>query len=181
MMTKEKEVIEIPLSKQKLTLMLIGSIVFFVVGVLFVLEPEKYLSVVCRNPTMIFASGFASILFSTICAFYLVRKLPDNKPGLIINKIGLTDNSSGVAGGQILWSDIENITVKEIHRQKFILLEVNNPYYYLDKQTNIFKRKMMQMNMKMYGTPLSLTNNGLQIKFDELFNILNDHLNTSRQ
>ena len=93
----------------------------------------------------------------------------------------MTDNSSGVAAGQILWSDIENITVKEIHRQKFILLEVNNPYYYLDKQTNIFKRKMMQMNMKMYGTPLSLTNNGLQIKFDELFNILNDHLNTSRQ
>jgi hypothetical protein len=79
-----------------------------------------------------------------------------------------------------LWSDIESISVKEIHRQKFIILEVSNPQEYIDKQTSRFKRKMMEMNMKMYGTPLSITNNGLQIKFDELYKILNDHLKVSR-
>jgi hypothetical protein len=180
-MTSNQETIEIPLSKLKLTLMLVGSIFFILIGVLFSINPDKYVSAICRNPTMIFIAGIASILFSSVCAIYLIRKLPDNKPGLIINRNGLTDNSSGVAVGQILWSDIKNISVKEIHRQKFMILEVSNPQEYIDKQTSKFKRKMMQINMEMYGTPLSITNNGLQIKFDELYKILNDHLKVSRQ
>jgi hypothetical protein len=126
-------------------------------------------------------TGIASILFFGLCAVYIARKLPDNKPGLILDKIGLTDNSSGVSAGQILWSDIENISVIEIHRQKLIMLHVKNPQDYIDKQTSSFKRKMMQMNLNMYETPLSITSNSLQIKFDELLNILNDHLNASRQ
>ena len=180
-MTSNQEKIEIPLSKLKLTLMLVGSIFFILIGVLFSINPDNYVSAICRNPTIIFVAGIASILFSSICAIYIVRKLPDNKPGLIIDKIGLTDNSSGVSAGQILWSDIENISVIEIHRQKLIMLHVKNPHDYIDKQTSGFKRKMMQMNFNMYATSLSITSNSLQIKFDQLLNILNDHLNASRQ
>jgi hypothetical protein len=173
--------IEIPLSKKKLILMLIGSIAFVTAGLWFVINPPTISNPFFGNPTVILVTGIASILFFGLCAVYIARKLPDNKPGLIIDNIGLTDNSSGVSAGQILWSDIENISVIEIHRQKLIMLQVKNPQDYIDKQTSSFKRKMMQMNFSMYGTPLSITSNALQIKFDELLNILNDHLNASRQ
>lgn len=180
-MTNTTGQIEIPLSKKKLILMLIGSICFVAAGLWFVINPPTISNPFFGNPTVILVTGIASILFFGLCAIYIARKLPDNKPGLIIDNIGLTDNSSGVSAGQILWSDIENISVIEIHRQKLIMLQVKNPQDYIDKQTSGFKRKMMQMNFNMYGTPLSITSNSLQIKFDELLNNLNDHLKASRQ
>lgn len=106
--------------------------------------------------------------------------MPDNKPGLIIDQTGLTDNSSGVSAGRILWSDIADISVIEIHRQKLIMLQVTNPQDYIDKQKSEFKRKMMQMNYKVYGTPLSITSNGLHISFDELLSTLTDKLKEAR-
>ena len=61
------------------------------------------------------------------------------------------------------------------------MLHVKNPQEYIDKQTSGFKRKILEMNFNMYATPLSITSNALQIKFDDLFHILNDHLTASRQ
>lgn len=107
--------------------------------------------------------------------------MPHNKPGFIIDQTVLTDNSSGVSTGQILWTDIEDISVTEIHRQKLIMLQVVNPIHYIDKQTSVFKRKMMEMNYKMYGTPLSITSNGLKLSFDDLLSMLTDKLIASRQ
>ncbi|HJV79049.1 MAG TPA: STM3941 family protein [Paludibacter sp.] len=180
-MKNTAEQIEISLSKTKLILMLIGSIVFDAAGLWFVINPATISNPFFGNPAVIFAIGIAAILFFGLCTVYIVRKLTDNKPGLIIDNKGLIDNSSGISSGQVLWSDIENILVVEVHRQKFILLQVENPQDYIDKQESNFKRKIMQMNFNMYGSPLSITTNALQIKFDELLNILNDHLNASRQ
>ncbi len=164
-----------------MTLLLMGSLIFVGLGILFVIEPAKYVSVVCRNPTMIFIVGGASILFFGFCAFSIFRKLPDTKPGLVIDKIGLTDNTGGASAGQILWRDIEDISVLKIHRQKLIMIRLKNPQEYIDKQTSGFKKKLMQMSMKMYGSPLGLSSNALQIKFDKLLNILNEHLDASRK
>ena len=174
------EPIIIPLSKRKMTLLLIGSLIFVVLGVLFAIDPSKYASV-RRTPTFIFIAGVASILFFSACTFFISRKLLDTKPGLVIDNIGLTNNSSGASAGQIFWRDIKNISVLKIHKQRLIMLEVNNPQEYIDKQTSGFKKKLMRMSMSMYGTPFSITSNALQIKFDELLKILNDSLNESRR
>jgi hypothetical protein len=175
------EQIEIPLSKKKLILMLIGSIGFVAAGVWFLINPPEINNPLFGNPVFILVISIAAILFFGICAVYITRKLSDNKPGLIIDNAGLTDNSSGVSAGQILWSDIENIAVIEIYRQKLILLQLNNPQDYINKQQNGFKRKIMQMNLNSYGTPLSISSNSLQIKFDDLVTILTTHLNKSRK
>ena len=173
--------IEIALSKKKIFLMLIGAFAFIAIGFWFVISPPTISNSYWGNPTKIAIAGYASIVFFGLCAFVLIKKLPDNKPGLIIDQTGLTDNSSGVSAGQILWTDIENISVIEIHSQKLIMLQVTNPQDYIDKQTSSFKRKMMQLNYKMYGTPLSITSNGLTISFDELLSTLTDKLNATRQ
>ena len=178
-MTNTIDQIEIPLSKKKLILMLIGSLGFVAAGFWFVIKPPSISNPYFGNQSTIFFIGIASILFFGLCAFYIAREIPNNKPGLIINNIGITDNSSGVSAHQIVWSDIEHISVIEIHRQKIIMIHVKNPQDYIEKQTNSFKRKMMQMNLSMYETPLCITSNSLQIKFDDLLNILNNHLNNS--
>lgn len=180
-MTTSEQQIEIPLSKRKLLLMLLGALVFVAIGLWFVISPPTITNSYWSNPTTIAIAGYASIFFFGLCAFFIIKKLPDNKPGLIINQAGLTDNSSGVSAGQILWNDIERISVIEIHKQKLIMLHVTNPQDYIDRQTSAFKRNMMQLNYKMYGTPLSITSNGLEISFDKLLSTLTDKLETVRQ
>ena len=180
-MATSGQTIEIALSKKKIFFMLIGALAFVAIGLWFVISPPTISNSYWGNPTKIAIAGYASIVFFGLCAFVLIKKLPDNKPGLIIDQTGLTDNSSGVSAGQILWTDIENISVIEIHSQKLIMLQVTNPQDYIDKQTSSFKRKMMQLNYKMYGTPLSITSNGLKISFDELLSTLTDKLNATRQ
>ena len=180
-MTTSGHRIEIALSKKKIFLMLLGALAFVAIGLWFVISPPTISNSFWGNPTKIAIAGYASIIFFGLCAFVLIKKLPDNKPGLIIDQTGLTDNSSGVSAGQIFWSDIENISVIEIHRQKLIMLQVTNPQDYIDKQTSSFKRKMMQLNYKMYGTPLSITSNGLKVSFDELLSTLTDKFNAARQ
>jgi hypothetical protein len=180
-MTNTSLEIEIPFSKKKLIPMLIGSIGFVVAGVWFLINPPKINNPLFGNPTFILVTSVASILFFGICTIYIALKLSGNKPGLIIDNIGITDNSSIIWAGRIMWSDIENISVIEIHRQKLIMLEVNNPQEYIDKQEIGFKKKMMQMNFDMYGTPFSITSNSLQIKFDELLNILADRIKKKQQ
>ena len=168
-MTTSGEQIEIPLNKSKIVLMLVGALAFVAVGFWFVITPPTIENSYWGNPTKIAIVGYASIIFFGLCAFYLIRKLPDNKPGFIINEIGLVDNSSGLAAGQILWSDIENIAVLEMHKQKLLMIEVKNPHDYIDRQKSLLKRKGMELNYKMYGTPLSITANGLKIPFHELY------------
>lgn len=173
--------IEIPLSKKKLLLMLAGSVGFILIGFWFVIDPPKISNPFFGDPTLLLLLGIVSILFFGICVVYIARKLPENNAGLIIDSNGLIDNSSGVSAGRILWSDIQNISVIEIHRQKLIMLQVKNPQDYIDRQKSGFKRKMMQMNFNMYGTPLSITSNSLKIEFDELINILHDQFKVNRK
>ena len=166
------ERIEIPLSKAKLVMMLSGSLVFVAVGCWFVLDPPAIRNAFWGNPTRLAMLGYASIIFFGLCAVVLIRKLPDKKPGLIIDDSGLIDNSGGLSAGRILWADIVNISVLEIHRQKLLMLEVRNPEEYISRQRSVFKRKGMELNHKMYGTPLSITANALKVPFGELLDLL---------
>jgi hypothetical protein len=173
--------IEIPLSKGKLTLMLIGSVGFIASGLWFIIKPPIISNPIFGNPTLIFVIGVASIFFFGLSAFYITFKLPDKKPGLIIDQKGIMDNSSGLASGQILWTDIERISVVEVYRQKLIMLEVKNPKEYIDRQKSVFKRKGMEWNLKMYGSPISLTSNGLKISFENLLQSITDNFDRNRQ
>ena len=171
-MTASGQKIEIGLSKSKIILMLFGALAFVALGLWFVIAPPTIENSYWGNATRIAIAGYASIIFFGLCAFFFILKLPDNKPGLIIDDTGLVDNSSGLSAGHILWTDIENISVIEIHRQKLIMLRVRNPQHYIDRQTSLFKRKGMELNNKMYGTPLSITANGLNTSFDELLSMI---------
>ena len=179
-MTAPGQQIEIPLNKSKIILMLIGSLAFIAIGCWFVIAPPTIENSYWGSPAKLTIAGYLSIVFFGLCAFVFLRKLPDNKPGLIIDDTGLVDNSGGLSAGRILWSDVEDISVMEIHSQKMIMLHVTNPQQYIERQKNMFKRKGMEMNNKMYGTPISITANGLKTSFDELLNILMNRLKQTR-
>jgi hypothetical protein len=160
--------IEIPLSKSKLVMMSAAALAFVAIGLWFVIAPPKIGNAYWGNPTRIAIVGYAAIIFFGMCAVFFIRKLSDTKPGLVIDDEGLIDNSGGLSAGRILWEDIENISVLEMHRQKLLMVRVKNPQDYISRQKTSLKRKVMELNYKMYGTPLSITANGLKLPFQEL-------------
>jgi hypothetical protein len=160
--------IEIQLSKSKLTLMALGSLIFVGLGCWFVTNPPKINNPIFGNPTTIFIAGLASILFFGIAGFFLLKKLGDKSPGLIISAEGVFDNTSAASAGLIPWTDVLEIREKKISNQTFINLIVKNPQDYIDKHKSPFKRKLLQINYNSYGTVIGISANGLKCDYKEL-------------
>jgi hypothetical protein len=160
--------LEIQLSKTKLTLMAIGSLAFVIAGICGVINPTRFISFLYRSPTFIFLSGLAGIIFFGFVGFYLLKKLFDKKPGLIISNNGIVDNSSGISVGFVPWSDIKEIKETMVANQKFINLIVKNPQHYIEGQPTKLKRWIVKRNYKSFGTPIGISANGLKYNYDEL-------------
>ncbi len=162
--------IRIALSKRKLIFAFIGSMIFVALGIQFVLKPEKYVSFLFRSVEIINAVGYASLIFFGLCLIYIFYKAFDKKPGLIINESGITDNSNFTSVGLIEWTEIIGIRTQQVMSTKFILIDVLNPEKFIPK--NRFKASLMKANLKMYGTPISITSNSLSFNFDKLEKLL---------
>jgi hypothetical protein len=168
--------IEIPISKEKLVKLLIGSLVFVAIGFWFVIGKPTINNALFSNPTVVFGVGIVSIIFSSFSIFMMLKKLKDTKPGLVIDDIGVTDNASGVAAGYIPWADITAIKTVQVFTQKFLMIIVKNPDDYINRQTSVLKRQTMKMNFKTYGSPISITASTLKYNFKDIENILRERL-----
>ncbi|WP_196890175.1 STM3941 family protein [Aureivirga sp. CE67] len=149
--------IKIPLNKIKILLLTLGSFLF-VAGVCFM--PMNFI-------------GIIAIIFFGATGVYGLIKLFDTKSGLKIDSIGITDNTNASSVGLIKWEDIFQIRSEEIATEKFIMIDLIDPNKYVENVQNIFKKRLMKTNMKMYGTPISITSNTLKYNFTELEGVLN--------
>ena len=172
--------IEIALSKKKMILSLIGANAFVGIGIWLLISPPKIENIVFGNPVFIFTSAVANILFFGLAAFLFIKKLSDKAVGLTINDKGIIDNSSGVSGGLVLWSDVKEIKVAQVMSQKFLMVIVKNPQDYIKRQTNTFKRKTIALNFKYYGSPISISANALATNFDTLNELLQQKFNDNK-
>jgi hypothetical protein len=166
--------IEIKLSKSKLISLLFIALIFVLLGVLFIIFPVKFCSSIFNSPKIIKIIGFVSCLFFGVAGISIFFKLFDTKIGLSIDKNGICDNSNASSIGLIQWENITKIKTVEVASTKFLLIYVDNPEFYLEKSKG-FKRKLLEGNNKMYGTPLSIISNSLKIKFGELEKLMLDY------
>lgn len=172
--------ISISLSKTKIILLLAGALLFVAGGCWLLVKAPVINNPIFSNSSVVRALGVVATLFFGLCAVYAVRKLFSTQPGFVIDDFGITDNSGGISVGAIPWGDINNINFVMAQRQKFIMIYVNNPEEYIANQSSFIKRKMMQMNHKLYGSPLAISANSLNTSFGELFNLLRDQFERRR-
>jgi hypothetical protein len=171
--------IEIRLSKRKIFFLLIGSLCFVLIGSLAVIKPEKLISFLFRSADIIRIIGVFAICFFGITLVFII-KLLDNKPGLIINEYGITDNTNSTSFGLIEWNDIISIEKKQVMSTKFLLLHTNNPEKYISRVNNFILKRAVKMNFKTYGTPISIASNSLKINFEELECLLKKELKKNK-
>jgi hypothetical protein len=123
--------IEIALSKNKLTKIIITSAVFVAIGIWMVVSKHSSNNRIFGSPTVVVVMGIISILFFGTIGFLVLKKMKDNTPGLVIDETGITDNASGVAAGHIPWADINEIKITQVFAQKFLMIIVKKPEEYI--------------------------------------------------
>lgn len=168
------EHIEIALSKKKMIFSFTGTLIFVAMGVWFVIKPPTSELFIFRNPTVIVILGIVAILFFGLLAIVLVKKLLDNKPGLVINSRGIIDNSSGISVGFIPWTDIQDIQTTQVSGVNFLIVILRNPHDYLDKVTQPLRKFMMKQNYRSYNSLVSISSSSLDISFVNLQNLMVD-------
>jgi hypothetical protein len=159
--------IEIKSNKTKLTLMLLGSLMFIFLGGWLAINPDKFLSTIFRNVFFIRIAGIVAILFFGVCLIFLLKSIFTNKFNLVINEKGIIDNSSYISVGMILWDDITSIKSISVVSTKFLIINVKDPNKYINIQ-NTIKQNLLRRTLKTYGTPISISSNTLAFNFDEL-------------
>jgi hypothetical protein len=169
----------IPLSKRKLVLLLLISIAFVIGGIEFIINAPAFARPYPFHlpASVVIVIGYVSVGFFGFCTGFITFKFFDARPGLIINSEGIIDNSSAIAVGFIDWADVEKVDVKGVFSQKFIRVFVKNPDKYIDAQSSTVKRKSLTANYKLYDTPINITSNALNYKFDNLYALLTARLN----
>lgn len=169
---KNSTPIQIALSKTKMQFLLLGSIVFVIIGIWFVLNPPQGSSNWFKNETVMRILGALAIVFFGGLAISISRKYNDKKPGLQIDQAGITDNSSAVSAGLIPWDDITAVEIAQVMNQQFLLIIVQNPEDYINQITNPIKKGAVKMNYQSYGTPITITSTALEIDFSELEKVI---------
>jgi hypothetical protein len=159
--------------KYRLWLVFLGALAFTAAGVWMAVHPVELNQGRFRNATVNAIMGGTGSVFFGICAWFIGRKLRTGEPGLIIDPGGFTDNSSATAAGWVPWSDVENLSIVQVRGQRFVLVQVRNPANYLLRASGLAK-KAMEMNDRMYGSPVLLSATGLQLGFDELMRLLKE-------
>jgi hypothetical protein len=170
--------IDVPLSKTKIVFVIGGSLLFVVLG--YYLFTSMANQQTRFNILLAQGAGIVSMLFFGATLFYGIKKMFDKTIGLTVDENGIWDNTNASSVGLIKWTDITEIRTAQIASTKFLLIFTTNPEFYLNKAQG-FKRKLMEGNNQMYGTPLSISAATLKYSFHDLEKLLTDKLNEQRE
>lgn len=102
------------------------------------------------------------------------QRVFDKKPAMVLDEEGFTDYTSGVNTGKVLWKDVTGICLKEGMGQQFIMLKVKDPEKYIEREKNPLKLRILQMNNRLYETPINISAKGMKISFEDLYQLLKE-------
>lgn len=131
---------------------------------------------------LLFNSAF-DIAFTVVfgvLAYFAIKRWFNKDLGLTLNREGIIDNSGIVPSGTILWSEVEEINTSKIMFSDCVNVKVHHPQKFILRERNLFNRVWMWMENRRSGSPVNISSSGLQIKFKELFSIMQHHYLSSQ-
>lgn len=154
--------------------MILGSIIFVVLGIWLFMNADNFTGWKARNPIFIKGIGVISILFFGFGIFVGIKRLIKSELALIVDSRGLNVNPKKSLSEYIEWKDILGFREIKIQSARIIIIGVKNPDHWIETETNLIRRKLMQFNLNNYDSPFNIAVAGLDISYKEL----NDKLNS---
>lgn len=168
-MNKLDNTIKLYSNKRKTALILLGSLLFVMGGIFFVMHPESF----DREAILTRVLGIICILFFGFAAIISLRYLLTNRLLLEITDQGLDIGDKYKTF--IFWQDITGFKEISIYSNPIIIILIKNSDEIIKQEPNKIKKKMMQFNMN-YGSPYSISNGNMNISHKELLKLLNENL-----
>lgn len=166
----------IPFNKNKIIKLLIASVVFIAAGFWLLIYKPDLSGTMFGDPIMVKTISIFCMLFFSFAGVFFIKRLRAKKPALIIDETGITNYVSNISGMHIPWGDIRYIVTNRVFNQLFLMILVHNPEDYINKATNPVKRKLLSMNHKQYGSPVSIAVNTIQCDLLQLKQLLQEQL-----
>lgn len=163
---------EIPINRKHLLKML----TLYSMVVLLVAALVYYLYVYEERIYYVLTAAFIlSVLFYPFIAFKFIQLLRMNKPGLIIDDTGITDNVNAAKFGTIPWSDVKSIRQTKEFNSNFIIVDLVLPEKYTAGKTG-FQKFQLNGLMNKYGSPCVINASTLNYNVEELQNLIQQYL-----
>lgn len=161
--TREEELVIYP-SPRKLFGLCAASIIFVLIGggMFAVGLNEEEL------PVPVIAVGLVCVLFFGSCLIYLLYRLLNKKPSVVLDDQGMMDDSSYIGGGRLRWDQIEEIMMYDFMGQRFIGLKLADTQAFLTQQSGL-KKMLMKLNRGMVKAPVNISQQGVAMPLGELY------------
>ena len=154
---------EIYTSRKKNIFLLFLSLLFLAAGIYFVLHGEE-IATGKRSPLLVQGIGIAAIAFALLALFFTIKN-PEGLYLRIRNELFIP------------WQEITGFEVFEVRGSKSVLIMLKDPQAYIAKEKSPLLRKMMQWNLRLCGTSVSISSSTMQISHKELLALLIEYWN----
>lgn len=109
-----------------------------------------------------------------VAAFFVVsRKLIGGRPGLIIDERGICCDPLSPEQSMVYWKDVTGFGVFKYRRRKWIIITLIDPDDYI-RRGGIVRSLVAKANDRLTGSPVSISTQMLQIRFDDLLALVQD-------
>ncbi|MFD9130737.1 STM3941 family protein [Kitasatospora sp. NPDC059571] len=141
-------------ARRRALLMLLGSVGFVVLGVLFLVNGGSALHVVV---------GAIAVFFFGLCGVLLAVRIVRGGPELVLDEAGLEH----VQLGRIAWDEIAAVRLRQVTGQLFIELVLHDPAGYVARAPRIVRMSAAANRGIGYG-PANISANTLPVGTDEV-------------
>jgi hypothetical protein len=121
-----------------------------------------------------------STLFFLFCLTLAVSRFLTNKPMLILDRAGLTDQSSLGAAGFVPWSELSNVRFTEYCGQVLLAVDTTHPEQFIAERGNLMWRLAKRFNLKRGLGVVTLSAPALGISGSELAETIEAQISQAR-
>ncbi len=164
-------------SRWKQLLFLFGCLCFVILGYIMITKDVSSSRYTVESAQFY---GTIGILFFGLVGLLIMYQLINSKPALKLDKNGITNYSHFGSGYLARWSNIKEVKIITLQKQKMIAIYLKDETEIFD-QVNRISRFLMKLNSKFTGTPALIPSSTFTVKLEEVLQIIKEQKKINRQ
>ena len=152
----------------------------FILGLIisFVSICELIVGLIELKPIYLIIGLIATIFFCS-CLMFIIKSMLGSRPVLIIDKDGITDESTAASIGFVAWKEIKSIEAEKHFGQKYIGIKIYDLNEVM-KRISLPKRINMKICLMLKYSPVSINLDTAERDFQEVLGLLQRRLEEYR-
>jgi hypothetical protein len=160
--------VRIPLSRKKMALITLGSVLFVAAGAFFALYDSPKFGMKAR------VAGWASVVFFGVCGVYASARAVKPGSAVVISAAGIEDNSSGLAAGFIPWVQVARVELISFQGQNFVGITLQDVEQHIGRLGPI-KARATRWNLSRDLPPVLIPQVSIKILVSEVARLIEEY------